>query len=443
MRFAGCGCHGAAPVVVNGSFESPLFSSVGGFGYTTAIDGWTPVEAAAIGVNTGAGPFHDNGVIPTGDQVLLLQAPETQVAGVVQTVAGFEAGKDYTLIMYVNARGIDDPFASLEVLFDGNVVYGPTPWTAGGYQRLEIPLGQPGAGSFDLQISAAIGNTNGPTLLVDGVTIVETGGVESYILNGWPQLAPFVDTPPVQDGTISANEYGPFGNKPVDVRLGSLNALNNSDPSGRPFRQNGTYLQAGGTIDSDADASFVAYYAWDANALYFAAVVQDDIIAPETATNSVNLGDTVQLCLDYDNISVTNGTDVGTVFIPSWAPVDNTSDFSHFNAFWPTSSPNPFTGTTWNMTVGSGSYTLEARIPWTAFTAGGATFSNAFPPSPGDTMGVLPMVLDRESVGGGAPAAFLYTAGNGGNVIGNPTAYSTLSFIESTASAGEAWNMYQ
>lgn len=435
----------AAPAVTNGSFESPPYASVGGVGYTTSVAGWTPVEATSMGINTGDGPFHDNGVVPTGNQVLFLQAQETQVSGVSQVVTGFEAGKEYLLVLYVNARAGDTPdFATLEVRFGGGLVYGPQPWTPGGYQRVEVDLGAPGAGSFNLQIAAALGTPGGPALLVDGVTIIEKGEVESYELNGWPQLAPFLDTQPTLDGTVSPNEYGPYGNKPVVVSRETLGDVNNRDLLGRTFRQDGTYFTANaGSIDSPADGSFVAYYGWDNNAMYFAAVVQDDDISPQTASTAVNQGDAIQLCIDYDNTNVLDARDAGRVFIPSWAPVSNNTNFSHFNAFWPESNPNPFTGTTWTMSVDGASYTLEARIPWTAFAAGGDTFTTAFPPWDGMTIGVLPVLLDRDFVSPTSPAAFLFTAGGGRFVLANTTAYSPLTFYVAAASADEVWALYQ
>lgn len=152
----------------------------------------------------------------------------------------------------------------------------------------------------------------------------------------------------------------------------------------------------------------------------------------------VNQGDTFQLCLDYDQGEATDGQVVGAkVYIPSWALTDNANDPNWFQQFWPVDNPNPFTGMTYNMKTNANGYVLEARIPWTAFTSGGDTYTQPFPPAEGQTCGVLPMLEDND----GGAVSFLYTAGNNTNIIINASEYNDLIFHTSTTSV-EDWSQY-
>lgn len=73
--------------IANPSFEA---SGVGIAypGYYPNIAGWEAFGAGQSGVNTSSGPFHDNGIVPDGANVLLLQ----QARGVRQSVAGLGVG---------------------------------------------------------------------------------------------------------------------------------------------------------------------------------------------------------------------------------------------------------------------------------------------------------------------------------------------------------------
>ena len=88
------------------------------------------------------------------------------------------------------------------------------------------------------------------------------------------------------------------------------------------------------------------------------------------------------------------------------------------------------TGTTWKVVTNATGYVLEARIPWTALTASGKTFTKPFPPVNGQMMGILPLLCDFDVATNGGNA-FMYTAGAGAGAetIGNASAYSTMTFV--------------
>jgi len=87
-------------VIKNPSFEAS--GSPEGVGYIpNNVAGWD-AGGGGRGVNiNGAGPFTDNGLASDQDLVLFLQGTGTFVS---QTVSGFTAGQQYTLIFDVNAR---------------------------------------------------------------------------------------------------------------------------------------------------------------------------------------------------------------------------------------------------------------------------------------------------------------------------------------------------
>ena len=81
------------PIVSNGSFEADDVPEWPGYG---AITGWT----GGSGINDG-GPFGDNGVIPDGAKLGFIQGTKA----LSQQLTGLEAGAEYVLAFYYNARG--------------------------------------------------------------------------------------------------------------------------------------------------------------------------------------------------------------------------------------------------------------------------------------------------------------------------------------------------
>jgi hypothetical protein len=82
----------SANLVANGSFEADDVPEWPGYG---AITAWT----GGSGINDG-GPFGDNGVIPDGAKLGFIQGTKA----LSQQLTGLEAGAEYVLAFYYNAR---------------------------------------------------------------------------------------------------------------------------------------------------------------------------------------------------------------------------------------------------------------------------------------------------------------------------------------------------
>ncbi len=88
-------------VVQNPSFEGSG-TIINGVGYMmgTPMAGWA-FAGSGYGINVpGRDPFTDNGVNPDQDTVLFMQ----NAGGVTQTLTGLTAGRNYTALLWVNAR---------------------------------------------------------------------------------------------------------------------------------------------------------------------------------------------------------------------------------------------------------------------------------------------------------------------------------------------------
>ena len=416
-------------IVTNGGFEESV--------YNTTWPHYGPVAAwsGASGVNKSDGPFHDNGTIPEGDLIGFKQGD-----GIVSQMVGpLTTGTNYTLRFRENAR-LPGPI-DLEVRLNGTVLVPLHSVYADdeeGYILQSVDFVSPGAGNFLLEFQTYTYGADA-TLLLDTISITLPGQEEPFDFGpdtmDWPVNCFKVTTPPVIDGNIDvANEYP--NAQVMDLRLSTLTS---PDPYFPEAVHTGTMLAAGGSIDDDGDASGLLYFGWDSNALYIAANVRDESLNPST-NPTVNGGDAFQVCLDYDQTDAVDAqTDEAKIFIPSYAIADNTNNADYYQQFWPTSDPSPFTGTTWAVVTSSMGYRLETRIPWTAFTSGGQTFANPFPPVNNQTMGMLPMIEDHDG-GTGVGIAFLYTAGDGANIIVNGSFYQDLIFLDVTAV--EDWALY-
>lgn len=426
-------------LIINGSFEDePINPQWPHYG---PVIWWTGLS----GMNDNTGPFWDNGILVHGDQVAFKQNP-----GVVsQEGVGFVAGQEYTLRFRENARNCCPPEApahpELEVKLNGVTLVPNHEVIPGEFQPFAIDFMSPGNGNYLLEfIVGAPGGDS--TLLLDAVSIVPKGQPDPFpaIPICWPIHVYKTPAPPTIDGVINvASEYPASRVQPVDLRLSTLAATDPYDPA---CKHAGSHFEAGGQVENDADNSALIYFSWDNQALYVAVDGKDESMNPvqngcgtyACGGAGVNQGDTFQLCLDYDQGEATDGQVVGAkVYIPSWALTDNADDPNWFQQFWPVDNPNPFTGMTYNMKTNANGYVLEARIPWTAFTSGGDTYTQPFPPAEGQTCGVLPMLEDND----GGAVSFLYTAGNNTNIIINASEYNDLIFHTSTTSV-EDWSQY-
>ncbi|MDB6037313.1 MAG: hypothetical protein JWM99_1154, partial [Verrucomicrobiales bacterium] len=154
--------------VVQGALKNPSFESTpppSGVGYG-AIAGWTSVGSS--GINTSAGPFADNGVIPDRTQVGFLQG----AGSLSQNAQGLIPGKHYWLQFFYNVR--NGSLMDLSVNVAGKEVAsikGITPvGDAVPYNFENIPFV---ADSPNPLIEFKTTPTGDSTLLLDAATIVQ------------------------------------------------------------------------------------------------------------------------------------------------------------------------------------------------------------------------------------------------------------------------------
>ncbi len=432
-------------IIANGSFEDdPVAETWPHYG---SVRYWTGFN----GMNDNTGPFWDNGTEINGKQVAFRQNAGT----VSQTGIGFVAGQQYTLRFSENSRncccptegcpetGI--PLLDLEVKLNSVVLVANHQVATGEFEHISVDFASPGTGDFLLEFIFTNPTGGDATALLDAISIVKKGEADPFPTypQCWPINVYKTITTPTIDGVANiATEYS--NSQPVDLRKSTLTII---DPFTPTCMHAGTASFTGvASPENDADNSALIYFLWDAQALYLAVVAMDQQLNPAMnpcgqyacSDGGVNGGDAFQLCLDYDQGEATDGQLADTkVYIPSWAVTDNANDVNWFQQFWPVGNANPFTGMTYNMKTNATGYVLEARIPWTAFTAGGDTYTNPFPPVEGQTCGVLPMLEDFDD----GVVSFLYTAGNNTNIIVNASKYNDLIFYNSTSDVPN-WTQY-
>jgi len=181
-------CAAAAPKVVNGSFEADRYTKAPGQARANGgkIQGWQ--FTGSVGINptwNGEGKtavavhtFDDNGIVPHGRQVVLLQNACT----LSQRIEGFEAGKRYRVTFYENARrrsrSPDPP--RLEVLLDGQTIVSPhlvTPVEEFDSRKLPYHFVEsavfvaPRTGALELVFTTTL--ETGLTVLLDHVAVEE------------------------------------------------------------------------------------------------------------------------------------------------------------------------------------------------------------------------------------------------------------------------------
>lgn len=194
----------AQPVVTNPSFEDDG-AEIKGVGYVSqgnAVAGWRVSFPIGVGRNTQGGPFMDNGVVPDGMNVCVLQ----NLASIAQTVQGLQAGQVYRLGLRANARGADAPdYGGITVEMNGTALIAVprvSPVGVGNpYHTLEAMF-VAGTGSAEL----AVRQTNpksGVSVLLDDVRIeMASARPGDRVIQVNP--ASFLTTPtvsPVQDLT--------------------------------------------------------------------------------------------------------------------------------------------------------------------------------------------------------------------------------------------------
>ena len=159
--------------VRNSSFESSPVP--GGVGYGPILS-WT----GGSGLNTSAGPFADNGLIPDRDQVAFLQGAKT----LSQQIVGLSPGKNHWLQFRYNVRNCCGGTINLSVKFEGNELTKIDAIAAAGAQNpyyfTNIAF-TPGSASGLLDFTTTA--TGDATLLLDAISIVQRDAGEIVIEN--------------------------------------------------------------------------------------------------------------------------------------------------------------------------------------------------------------------------------------------------------------------
>ena len=172
------GWAGASPLIVNPSFEVDGDFSVypGRINANGPITGWTASRDDRVGINTTSQPFADNGAVPDGTHVSMIQhgpADGSAATTLTQTVFGFTPGHRYVVTYRENGRSVvSDPGA--EVTLGGTtIVASHTVTPVGGtnpYHTISSLVFTASANSYDL-VFATLPSTADTTLLIDQVEI--------------------------------------------------------------------------------------------------------------------------------------------------------------------------------------------------------------------------------------------------------------------------------
>ena len=96
--------------IVNGNFDTDTFGVFPGYvSGNSAITGWTATPTDRVGLNTSAGPFANNGTIPSAPNAAFIQAGASGPASLSQAVTGLTIGTKYTVTAKVTARNGNTP----------------------------------------------------------------------------------------------------------------------------------------------------------------------------------------------------------------------------------------------------------------------------------------------------------------------------------------------
>jgi hypothetical protein len=184
LLLGAAGSRKPGPVIVNPSFEVDRLARMPGM--ARQLTGWK--HTGNVGINplwnnpkTQTGPrqpFFDNGKVPHGRQIALLQNKCT----LSQAIPGFEKGKRYIVTYFENGRRQNRPLRNpmMKVTLGGEIIVSEhriAPVEEDGVHALPFHFVEsavftaPSSGAFDLVFTTTIDNR--VTALIDQVTIAE------------------------------------------------------------------------------------------------------------------------------------------------------------------------------------------------------------------------------------------------------------------------------
>ena len=192
-------------LVRNSSFESSAVPP--GIGYGSIL-AWSTTGGA--GLNSGNGPFHDNGSIPDRAQVAFIQGEGSLSQQIVSLVPGY----NYRLQFFYNARNCCGGSIDLHVSFDGKAladITGVTPVGAGSYHFHSVDFTPSVTEGLLVFRSTAAGDAS---VLLDAVNIVQRESAEIVIQNssfegtGIPSGVGYIQPGQFGGWTASGGGYG-------------------------------------------------------------------------------------------------------------------------------------------------------------------------------------------------------------------------------------------
>lgn len=362
--------------LVNGNFDTdPSFATFPGYASSNggSITGWTLSPNTRVGLNTSAGPFANNGTIPSAPNALFIQAGGSGAAGISQTVTDLVIGTKYAVTAKVTARAGNVP----SVVFSTDVPgYDPvklevTP--TGGTNPYKNVAFQFTATATSHLITFTNDRTSGDhTLAMDDVAIAPASTASSWSFSAWTGDADsgidaqypythavnFASFPPATINGV--NFIGREGGTPGRFQLTNLdqgfgnrtpnNVTGNSAALAKDFRYNGA--NTGITLQNLKPSTqyvFTAYgLAFDAAGVYRSSTFGSDI--PGSDKLSVNLnhygqGNGIKVTYTYTTDAL--GTPVAISYPTHGAGSWHTSGFSNREALAST-PPAKWSVQAWN-----------------------------------------------------------------------------------------------
>ncbi len=171
------GLSAPGQTITNPGFETDTFGSFPGYiSGNSAITGWTAGNGARAGINTSAGPFADNGAIPAGSQVALIQNDVNSFLSTV--ITDLTPATAYKVVFRANARNGNNP--KLRISIDGAPIMDMDVSSVGGanaYRYVAFDFTATAA-SHTMTLTNDAGGDN--TLLIDDFQIAASNNRWSY-----------------------------------------------------------------------------------------------------------------------------------------------------------------------------------------------------------------------------------------------------------------------
>lgn len=165
--------HVVTSFVRNSSFESTGVPGGVGYGSILAWEGGS-------GLNTSAGPFHDNGTVPDRKQIAFIQGAKTMSQQIVSLVPG----RSYWLQFFYNARAAGNTTIDLTVKLDGKeLVKIPAIAAVGAQNSYNFRNVGFVASSSSSLLEFVTVPSGDATVLLDGITIVQREPGEIVVRN--------------------------------------------------------------------------------------------------------------------------------------------------------------------------------------------------------------------------------------------------------------------